>query len=225
MVILLFGPPGCGKGTQAAFISRLLGIPAISTGEMFRAEREAGTPLGKKVSQILSEGGLVGDDIVNEVVSSRLSRPDCHIGFLLDGYPRTVPQAAFLDGLLKNGSWAAPTILHLDVPDPILVDRMTSRRQCPACGRIYNLLHQPPRREGVCDMDGTALVGREDDTESVIRARLQAYHELTGPVLDYYANRNFHRIDGNRSPEEIHRLIEQVLTPALTRIAKDRSSS
>jgi adenylate kinase len=220
MVILLFGPPGCGKGTQAAFISRLLGIPSISTGEMFRAEREAGTPLGRQVSQILSQGGLVGDEIVNEIVARRIARPDCRAGFLLDGYPRTIPQASFLDGVLQETRRFMPTILHLDVPDSVLVTRITARRQCPVCGHIYNVLHQPPRVEGVCDADGASLVRREDDTEEVIRARLKAYQESTGPLLDYYSKRNFHRIDGNRSLEEIHRDIEQTLLPALAEMTE-----
>jgi adenylate kinase len=218
MVILLFGPPGCGKGTQAAFICRLLGIPAISTGEMFRAECQAGTPLGKKVCEILSGGGLVGDEIVNDMIVRRLACADCRNGFLLDGYPRTVPQAAFLDGSIQDGGFSTLTVIHMDVPNPILVGRLTSRRQCPACSRIYNLLHQPPRRDGVCDFDGTALIRREDDTEEVILARLKAYRESTGPLLEYYSRRSFHRIDGNRTPDQIHRDIERTLESALAQM-------
>ena len=214
MVILLFGPPGCGKGTQASSISRLLGIPAISTGEMFRAERAAGTALGNRVSEILAQGGLVGDEIVNDVVASRLSNADCRGGFLLDGYPRTIAQAEYLDELLKKLACPVPAILHLDVPDAALVSRLTSRRQCPACGRIYNLLHQPPRQEGICDNDGKPLVHRVDDNEGVIRMRLDAYHEQTGPLLKHYSSRNFHRIEGDRSPQEVFQAIEAVLEPA-----------
>ena len=214
MVILLFGPPGCGKGTQASSISRLLGIPAISTGEMFRAERAAGTALGNKVSEILAQGGLVGDEIVNEVVASRLSNLDCRGGFLLDGYPRTIPQAQYLEGLLNKLGCPAPTILHLDVPDAALVSRLTSRRQCPACGRIYNLLHQPPRQEGICDNDGKPLVHRVDDNEEVVQMRLKAYHEQTGPLLQYYSTRDFHRIDGDRPLQQVFQNIEAILDPS-----------
>jgi adenylate kinase len=211
MVILLFGPPGCGKGTQGAIISRALGVPVISTGEIFRAELKAGTPLGNAARDIMAAGGLVGDDIVNAMVRGRLGQPDCRNGFLLDGYPRTIAQAQFLDGLLKELGQPEPEILYLEVPDDVLVARLTSRRQCPACGKIYNLLSQPPRKEGVCDADGAALIQREDDQESVIRARLKAYHEQTGPLVQYYEGRRLHRIDGNRRPEEIQKDIDRLI--------------
>ena len=211
MVILLFGPPGCGKGTQAAVITQALGIPSISTGEIFRAELKAGTPLGNAAKDIMASGGLVGDDIVNAMVSGRLRQPDCRGGFLLDGYPRTIAQAQFLDGLLGELGYPEPTIIYLDVPDEVLVARLTSRRQCPACSRIYNLLSQPPSREGVCDADGAALIQRDDDKENVIRARLKAYAESTGPLIQFYSQRNFHRIDGNRRPEQIREDIQAIL--------------
>ena len=216
MIILLFGPPGCGKGTQGAVITQALGVPAISTGEIFRAELKAGTPLGNAAKEIMASGGLVGDDIVNAMVSGRLHQPDCRNGFLLDGYPRTIAQAQFLDGLLKELGQPEPEILYLEVPDDVLVARLTSRRQCPVCGKIYNLLSQPPQREGVCDADGAALIQREDDQESVIRARLKAYSEQTGPLVDYYSGRKFHRIDGNRRPEEIQKDIDRLIAPALS---------
>jgi adenylate kinase len=211
MVILLFGPPGCGKGTQAAVITQTLGIPSISTGEIFRAELKAGTPLGNAAKEIMASGGLVGDDIVNAMVSGRLRQPDCQRGFLLDGYPRTIPQAQFLEGLLRELGYPEPTIVYLDVPDEVLVARLASRRQCPTCGRIYNLLSQPPSREGVCDADGAALIQRDDDKEQVIRARLKAYSESTGPLVQFYSKRNFRRIDGNRQPEQIREDIEVIL--------------
>lgn len=218
MVILLFGRPGCGKGTQAAFVRRLLGIPAISTGDMFRAECDAGTPLGKEASEILSRGGLVGDEIVNAMVAQRLAKPDCRNGFLLDGYPRTILQAVFLDGLLHERDMPPPVVLYLDVPHSALVERITSRRQCPDCYRIYNLLYSPPKEEGVCDVDGMPLMRREDDTEEVVEARLRAFDQATGPLLDYYSRRNLCRVDGNLPPEEVHRQIERVLQPALSRM-------
>jgi adenylate kinase len=215
MIILLFGPPGCGKGTQGAFISRLLGIPSISTGEMFRAECAAGTTLGRQAFQILSKGGLIGDEIVNQMVAARLTKPDCRHGFLLDGYPRTIAQARFLETFLAEHGLPQPEVVYLDVPENTLVARITARRQCPACARIYNIRHQPPRREGYCDLDGTELIRRPDDTEDVVRQRLQAYHQSTGPLREYYAGPRLHRIDGGLSVDEIHRAVEQVLEARL----------
>jgi adenylate kinase len=215
MVLLLFGPPGCGKGTQGAVITQALGIPAISTGEIFRAELKAGTPLGNAAKEIMASGGLVGDDIVNEMVRGRLKQADCRDGFLLDGFPRTTPQAQFLDRLLQELAFPQPTVIYLDVPDAVLLARLTSRRQCSSCGRIYNLLSQPPQREGVCDVDGAALTHRGDDKEEVIWARLQAYAESTGPLIEFYSQRDFHRVDGDRRPAEIQKDIDKILEPAL----------
>jgi len=192
-------------------MTRLLGVPSISTGEIFRAELKTGTLLGNAAKEIMASGGLVGDDIVNAMVSGRLRQPDCRNGFLLDGYPRTIPQARFLDGLLKELGQPEPTVVYLEVPDSVLVARLAARRQCPACGRIYNLLSQPPQREGLCDADGGALIQRGDDKEEVIRARLEAYAVSTGPLVEFYAKRDFRRIDGNRRPEEIQQKIEKIL--------------
>ena len=139
MIILLFGPPGCGKGTQAAFLVDRFQIPAISTGEMFRAECKAGTELGKMASAIMAAGGLVTDDITNGIVANRISQADCARGFLLDGYPRTVPQARNFANLARDKGLSAPIVIHIDVPEEPLVARLTARRQCPQCLRIYNL--------------------------------------------------------------------------------------
>ena len=212
MVILLFGPPGSGKGTQATRIAERFGIPAISTGDMFRAELQAGTPLGLAARSIMASGGLVGDDIVNGMVVNRIGQPDCRGGFLLDGYPRTVPQAEFLDNLLKGNGFPPATVVHLDVPAAVLIPRLTARRQCPKCKTIYNLLHHPPARDGVCDLDGTALIQREDDREEVVRERLKAYETATGPVTDHYAvSGRYHRVDGSLPPAEVFRKIESLL--------------
>ncbi len=218
MVFLLFGPPGCGKGTQAALLADRLGIPAISTGEMFRAECQAGTELGRLASSILASGGLVGDDIVNRMVAGRIARPDCAAGFLLDGYPRTVQQAAYLASLLKDRGLPQPVVIHIDVPEEALVFRLTARRQCPQCKRIYNLLSQPPRIAGQCDDDGAALLTRADDQESVIRQRLRAYDELTGPILAWYGPSVVRKVDGSASPREVATAIER-LVPALHAVA------
>src|SRR6266545_351603 len=145
MVILIFGPPGCGKGTQATCIASRMGIPTVSTGEMFRAECKAGTELGKLACSILSSGGLVGDDIVNRMLAARIERPDCSGGFLLDGYPRTLAQARYLDDLMSDRGLPKPLIIQLDVPPEAVVARITARRQCPRCSRIYNVVSKPPR--------------------------------------------------------------------------------
>ncbi|HTX35460.1 MAG TPA: adenylate kinase [Bryobacteraceae bacterium] len=212
MLILLFGPPGCGKGTQAAYLAARFRIPAISTGEVFRAECKSGTELGRMASAIMATGGLVGDDIVNGMVANRLARPDCARGCLLDGYPRTIPQARFLADLADERGMPEPVVIHMDVPAELLVARLTARRQCPECRRIYNLLSQPPRVPGICDDDRAPLQTRDDDQECVIRRRLAAYHELTGPVLDWYGSGVVHRVDAALSPEEVAQAIEQTLT-------------
>ena len=216
MVLLLFGPPGSGKGTQSGRISSWLGIPAISTGDMLREEIKAGTALGNAAKSIMASGGLVGDDLVNRMLAGRVSAPDSAHGFLLDGYPRTVEQAEYLDGLLAERHFHTPIVLHLDVPMDALVGRLTSRRQCPHCKRIYNLLHQPPRMPGVCDDDGTPLVTRKDDSEEVVTERIRTYDEVTRPVLAYYQDRKYHQIRGDRSPgyifEEITGILEQLVS-------------
>jgi adenylate kinase len=196
---------------MSPLITRLLKVPAVSTGEMLRAEVEAGTPLGQQASDILAAGQLVSDEIVNKMLVNRLSQPDCKNGFLLDGYPRTVPQAEFLDGKLEELGFPQPTVLHLATPKSVLIERIASRRQCPTCGRIYNLLFKPPRNPGVCDDDGTKLVRRQDDTVEVVKARLEAYERQTAPVMDHYAGRHYHSVPANRPPTEIFRDIESIL--------------
>ena len=215
MVFLLFGPPGSGKGTQSRMITNWLGIPAISTGDMLRAEIQAGSELGKAAQSIMANGGLVGDELVNQMLAHRIARPDCDSGFLLDGYPRTVEQAEFLDRLVVEQGLPNPVILHLDVPVDALVGRMTSRRQCPKCGRIYNLLHQPPNTAGVCDDDATPLVTRKDDQEEVVKDRLRTYEKLTRPVLSHYQDRKYYQIRGDRSPAYIFEEITGILEPLL----------
>jgi adenylate kinase len=194
-----------------------LGIPAISTGDMLREEIKAGTALGKAAKSIMSSGGLVGDDLVNRMLAQRVSLPDCAHGFLLDGYPRTVEQAEYLDAVLTEQQLRAPIVLHLDVPMDALVGRLTSRRQCPTCKRIYNLLHQPPKKAGICDDDGTPLVTRKDDSEEVVSERIRTYDELTRPVLAYYQDRKYYQIRGDRSPSYIFEEITGILEPVVTK--------
>lgn len=217
MVLLLFGPPGSGKGTQSQKITSWLGIPAISTGDMLRAEIHSGSALGKAAASIMANGGLVGDDLVNRMLADRLLRPDCQNGFLLDGYPRTVEQAEFLDKLITDRNLEKPIILHLDVPLDALVGRLTSRRQCPVCKRIYNLLQQPPKLPGVCDDDGAPLEARKDDREDVVKERIRTYLDVTRPVLAHYQDRNYHQIRGDRSPGYIFEAISAILDPLVTK--------
>ena len=217
MVLLLFGPPGSGKGTQSRLITDWLGIPAISTGDMLRAEIQAGTDLGESAKSVMASGGLVGDDLVNKMLAKRVAQPDSKTGFLLDGYPRTVAQAEFLDTLLAGLKLPKPIILHLDVPADAIAGRLTSRRQCPKCGRIYNLLQQPPQKPGVCDVDGTTLVTRKDDQEDTVRERIRTYDEITRPVLAHYQDQNYYQIRGDRSPSYIFEEITGILDPWVRR--------
>jgi adenylate kinase len=221
LVLLLFGPPGSGKGTQSGKISQWLGIPAISTGDMLREEIKAGSALGNAAQSIMASGGLVGDDLVNKMLANRVSKPDCAHGFLLDGYPRTVEQAGYLDEVLEQRQLESPIVLHLDVPMDALVGRLTSRRQCPTCKRIYNLLQMPPKVAGICDDDGTPLVTRKDDSEDVVTERIRTYDEWTRPVLAFYQDRKYHQIRGDRSPGYIFEEISGILEPI---VAKNGSS-
>jgi adenylate kinase len=163
---------------------------------------------------ILAKGGLVDDEIVNGIVASRIARPDCAGGFLLDGYPRTVPQARRFSALLHERGLPAPVVIHLHVPDAALVARLTARRQCSQCMHIYNRLSQPPHVEGRCDIDGAPLIRRADDEESVIMDRLRAYRDLTGPILDWYGDANVHTVDGSLPPDDVKQAIEQVVREA-----------
>lgn len=222
MVILLFGPPGSGKGTQSAVITRRLRIPAISTGEMLRSFCSNGGR-DSEACRLITQGTLVPDELVNDIVRLRIAEPDCRNGFLLDGYPRTIAQARFLDRLVAGRDLPEPLIVHLDVPRTVLVDRISSRRRCPECGRVYNLLHHAPRRDNLCDDDGVSLEVRDDDAADVVERRLRAYDELTGPLIEYYRGPNYHRIDGDREPPSISEEIESLLDSRMVRV-RSRSS-
>jgi adenylate kinase len=178
---------------------------------MFRAECRAVTELGKTISAILGSGGLVSDEIVNRMVAQRTAQRDCKGGFFLDGYPRTIAQAEFLAGLVSERGLPDPFVIQLDVPEQILVSRLTARRYCPQCRSVYNLITQPPAQPGQCDRDGALLLTREDDRESVIRERFHAYQAETGPVVNWYGPSKVFRIDGMRSPEVVSEAAEQAL--------------
>ena len=197
--IILLGPPGAGKGTQAKFIVDTFGIPQISTGDILRDNVARKTELGLKAKDIMGRGDLVPDELVCDMVAVRLQQPDCARGFILDGFPRTVRQAEWLDGQLERMragkdaqgqmACAPPVVIRLVVEYNQLLQRLTGRRSCPTCGLIYNVYYQPPKVSGVCDCDGTPLVQRRDDTEEVIAERLKAYEQLTLPLVDYYGPR------------------------------------
>lgn len=223
MIILLFGPPGSGKGTQSRRITEWLKIPAISTGEMLREEYQAGTELGLATHAVISRGTLVSDDVVNQMLVRREQQRNGAGGFLLDGYPRTIKQAEFLDELVDRCNLHPLIVLHLDVPAETLIRRIGARRYCPVCHRTYNLLSQPPKRDSVCDDDGSSLLERQDDNAAVVAERLRAYEELTGPIVNYYSGRNYHRIDGSRTPSEITVELQRILEPFLAGLRASRS--
>lgn len=184
---------------------------------MLREEIKAASELGKAAQSIMASGGLVGDDLVNQMLAQRISQRDCSHGFLLDGFPRTVEQAEYLDKVLAQQKFQTPIVLHLDVPLDALIGRLTSRRQCPQCKRIYNLLQMPPKTAGFCDDDGTPLITRKDDSEDVARERIRTYDQVTRPVLAYYQDRKYHQIRGDRSPGYIFEAISGILEPLVSK--------
>jgi adenylate kinase len=186
MRLLIMGPPGAGKGTQATLIKKAYNIPHISTGDMFREAIENNTPLGAKAKAFMDEGLLVTDDITNGIVKERLLHEDCNIGFLLDGYPRTIVQAEFLRETLNGMKTELNAVLNLEISKDILVDRIVGRRVCTNCGASYHIKTKPSKVEGICDVCGSKLVQRDDDTETTFVRRLDVYIKNTEPLLEYY---------------------------------------
>ena len=188
MRLILLGPPGAGKGTQANFIKEKYGIPQISTGDMLRAAVKAGTPLGVEAKKVMDAGGLVSDEIIIGLVKDRLKQDDCKAGYLLDGFPRTIPQAEALKVLLEKMGEKLDFAVEIDVPRDVILDRLTTRRTCEDCGEIYNVKSNPTKVEGVCDKCGGAVVQRADETEEAISNRLNVYNDQTAPLVDFYKN-------------------------------------
>lgn len=186
MNLILFGPPGAGKGTQAQFLVEAYGIPQISTGDMLRAAVKQQTPLGLKAQEIMQQGGLVSDEIVLGIVEERLAQEDCRNGFVLDGFPRTVPQADALVLILQRAGRAIEHVVSLEVDTDEIVKRLSGRRSCPSCGKGYHVTYDAPKQAGVCDACGTALVQRDDDREQTVRNRLDVYDQQTAPLKEYY---------------------------------------
>lgn len=206
------GAPGAGKGTQARLLQERLGLPQISTGDMFRAMKEAQTPLAEELRPIMRAGGLVPDDLTIRVVRERTGREDTKGGYILDGFPRTPAQAAMLEELAaEQGKRIQPVLV--DVPLAILERRMVGRRSCPVCGEIYNIYFRPPKSDNVCDLHPDAqLKHRADDNPETVNARLATFAEQTRPLLDYYqASGRLHRVDGTRDPEAIYADIERIV--------------
>lgn len=203
--MILFGPPGSGKGTQAKLLRECLAGPHISTGDMLREHVHAQDALGREIAEIMGAGKLVPDELVNRLVAVRIDREDCGTGFILDGYPRTVPQARVLDGMLVERG-IDPMVVHLKVDYNKIIARLSGRRQCPQCGALYSLASNPPTIAEVCDYDGARLVIRDDDREPVIRQRLGAYEQQTRPLLRYFQQLGYpvHEVDGtNGTPQAI----------------------
>lgn len=212
MNVVLIGPPGAGKGTQAADIVKEYGIPHIATGDMFREAVAKGTELGKKAKEYMNAGQLVPDEVTIGIVRERLSQDDCKKGFLLDGFPRTLVQAQALDELLGAMGKKVEVVLNIQVPFEVLVERMTGRLLCKTCNSVYHRVYNPPKQVGVCDRCGGALTQRDDDREETAKKRLTVYMEETDPVLGYYAEKGvLKNIDGNKSMDEVKRQIKEVL--------------
>ncbi len=210
MRVILLGAPGAGKGTQAKFLMESYGIPQISTGDMLRAAVAAGSPLGVKVKSVMDSGALVSDDLIIDLVKDRISQEDCEKGFLLDGFPRTIPQAE----ALGSSGVAIDHVLEIHVDDEAIVSRLSGRRVHEASGRIYHLDHNPPQEEGKDDQTGEALIQREDDQEATIRHRLSVYHDQTEPLVKFYQSINsigFSRVDGIGSFDDIKSKVSEAL--------------
>lgn len=214
MRIVLLGGPGSGKGTQAKKLTEKYGIPQISTGDIFRAALKEGTPMGLKAKTYMDKGELVPDDVVIGVVEERLSKPDLDNGYMLDGFPRTLPQAEALDKILASQGKAIDHAILVDVPDEELIARLSGRRTCrnAECSRMYHVIFNPPKKEGVCDACGSELYQRDDDSEATIRERLAVYNKQTAPLIDYYEKKGLlRRVAGVGPIEEIFASIQKIL--------------
>jgi adenylate kinase len=203
-VVILLGPPGAGKGTQAVRLSTALSLPHVATGDLFRENLSQGSPLGLRAKKFMESGQLVPDELVLEMLFDRVSRKDCHQGYLLDGFPRTLPQAEALKKRL--GKSARVQVLNLLVPDAALLERITGRRTCEKCGNVHHLKNAAPKTAGKCDKCGSALVERSDDSEPVFKKRLSVYREQTQPLEAFYKKRGLLAdIDGDRKPDDVFR--------------------
>ncbi len=210
--LILLGPPGAGKGTQAERLQEDFQVPFISTGQMLRADVQQGTELGREAENYMSAGELVPDELIVKMVAERIAQTDAQDGFILDGFPRTLEQARALDSQLRELRRHVTAVLLIDVPDEEVVRRLSGRRVCVKGGHNYHIEFDPPKHEGICDQDGSRLVQREDDEPEVVRNRLRVYHEQTEPLVSYYDEQGLmRRVDGTRGPTEVHDHIRAVI--------------
>ncbi|XKM13366.1 adenylate kinase [Orbaceae bacterium ac157xtp] len=213
MRIILLGAPGAGKGTQAQFIMKQYGIPQISTGDMLRAAVKAGTPLGLQAKELMDAGKLVTDELVIALVKERIAQDDCKNGFLLDGFPRTVPQA----DAMKAAGINVDFVLEFDVPDEVIIERMSGRRVHAGSGRVYHIKYNPPKVENIDDVTGEPLTIRKDDAEDIVKKRLVEYHQLTKPLINYYqqeaktGNTKYFKVDGTQPVADVNKELTAIL--------------
>ncbi len=212
MKIIMVGAPGAGKGTQAKRIAEKYSIPHVSTGDIFRANLKAGTELGMKAKVFMDQGALVPDEITIGMLMDRIHEADCAGGYVLDGFPRNIPQAESLTAALSGSGEAIDYVVDVDVPDENIIERMSGRRTCPKCGASYHIRYARPQSEGICDACGTALIQRIDDAAETVKKRLDVYHEQTQPLIDYYSKAGILRsVDGTQDMEKVFTDIAAIL--------------
>lgn len=212
MKIIMLGAPGAGKGTQAKMIADKYGVPHISTGDIFRANIKNGTELGMEAKKYMDQGLLVPDELTVRILLDRVAQDDCKNGYVLDGFPRTIPQAEVLDSELTKFGDHIDYAINVDVPDENIVKRMSGRRACLTCGATYHIEHVPPKKEGICDVCGSELVLRDDDKPETVKNRLNVYHEQTQPLIDFYTEKGVLKtVDGTVPMEEVFAAITAIL--------------
>ncbi|MBR4165915.1 MAG: adenylate kinase [Lachnospiraceae bacterium] len=208
MKIIMLGAPGAGKGTQADLLAKEFRIPHISTGDIFRKNIKEGTELGRRAKEYMDGGQLVPDEVTIAMLLDRIAEADCADGYILDGFPRTIPQAESLKEALDKKGEAIDVCIDIEVPDEDIAERMSGRRSCPKCGATYHIQFNRPKEEGICDSCGAELIQRADDKAETVMKRLETYHELTQPLIDYYSAQNIlAAFDGTRKPDEVFRAI------------------
>ncbi|MBR1471732.1 MAG: adenylate kinase [Lachnospiraceae bacterium] len=212
MKIVMLGAPGAGKGTQAKMIAEKYGVPHVSTGDIFRMNVKNGTPLGMEAKAYMDKGELVPDELTVRILLDRLAQEDCKNGYVLDGFPRTIPQAEVLDQELTKLGDAIDYAINVDVPDENIIRRMSGRRACVGCGATYHIVHIPPKKEGICDKCGGELILRDDDKEETVKNRLNIYHAQTQPLIDFYTAKGVLKtVDGTVASEEVFKAITEIL--------------
>lgn len=212
MKIIMLGAPGAGKGTQAKMIADRYNVPHISTGDIFRANIKNGTELGMEAKKYMDEGKLVPDELTVKILLDRVAQDDCKNGYVLDGFPRTIPQAEVLDNALNKIGDKIDYAVDIDVPDENIVNRMSGRRACVTCGATYHIVHVPPKKEGICDRCGSELILRDDDKPETVKNRLKIYHDQTQPLIEFYTNKGILKsVDGTQDMNDVFAAIVAIL--------------